>query len=839
MSERARYSCCDLRRRNAVDAHPVLNGIDAVEVVDRDLPLNDPLRQRTLLVYGLKSLVAAGLTRDNVRIEGGERIRDPRVEWVGVASAPPPELAGPAEAATAAVVAALPDPDRVLVVRVAPAGDYARYTLRLVQGPFDPSPFGDFDPRMADIGFSFKAECPSELDCQPLHSCPDDTPPTPEIDYLARDYATFRRLLLDRMAQLLPAWRDNSAVDGGIALVELLAYVGDHLSYRQDAIATEAYLGTARQRVSLRRHAQLVDYTVHDGCNARCFVQLQLDAATPQLLLPRAGTQFLTRCDRIDTALATGSPAHQQALRQQPVVFEPMADSTLLVAAHNELRLHTWGDERCCLPVGATRATLRGTLPLLRPGDWLLFEEVRGPRTGAPGDADPAHRQVVRLTAVWAAVDPLPNPPQALTEIEWSGDDALRFPLCLSSVTEAGDELQDVSVARGNLVLADHGRTLAAEQLGTVPAPALFLPATAGGGCDPAPPQPVPVRFHPALHEGPVTQAPPLVADTSATMVLGHAAADALPQVVLTALPDNTTWQARRTLLDSLAQADEFVVEVEHGGRAALRFGDGLYGRRPESGTTFAAVYRVGNGHAGNLGADALHHVVGVDVSSIRQVRNPLPATGGTEPEDADTVRRRAPEAFRRQERAVTPADYAEVTERLAGVQRAAARLRWTGSWHTMFVTVDRAGGAPLDSADRATLATHLDRYRMAGQDTAAESPQQVSLQLALHVCVAPDHFRAPVRAALLALLSRSGLFHPDNFSFGQPVYLSPLIAAAHDVPGVASVSATAFGRQGDDDPGPLAEGVLRLGPREIARLDNDPNFPERGVLTLELHGGQ
>ena len=36
--------------------------------------------------------------------------------------------------------------------------------------------------------------------------------------------------------------------DVGVMLVDLLAYVGDQLSYYQDAVATEAYLGTARQR---------------------------------------------------------------------------------------------------------------------------------------------------------------------------------------------------------------------------------------------------------------------------------------------------------------------------------------------------------------------------------------------------------------------------------------------------------------------------------------------------------------------------------------------------------------------------------------------------------------
>ena len=194
-------------------------------------------------------------------------------------------------------------------------------------------------------------------------------------------------------------------------------------------------------------------------------------------------------------------------------------------------------------------------------------------------------------------------------------------------------------------------------------------------------------------------------------------------------------------------------------------------------------------------------------------VRNPLPAHGGVDMEDAAVVRRRAPEAFRRQERAVTPADYAAVTERLPAVQRAAATLRWTGSWHTVFVTVDRVGGVPMDAGFEDTLTRHVDRYRMAGHDLEFNDPVHVSLELDLLVCVAATHFRADVHAGLLEVLSnrvladgRRGLFHPDNFSFGQTVYLSPIYAAARQVAGVASVQVTLFQRQGTPDPVPLAE---------------------------------
>jgi hypothetical protein len=85
----------------------------------------------------------------------------------------------------------------------------------------------------------------------------------------------------------------------------------------------------------------------------------------------------------------------------------------------------------------------------------------------------------------------------------------------------------------------------------------------------------------------------------------------------------------------------------------------------------------------------------------------------------------------------------------------------------------------------------------------------------------------------------RRGLFHPDNLSFGQTVYLSQIYAAARQVAGIASVNATKFQRQGIDAVGYLGDGFMRLARLEIPRLDNDANFPEHGVLRLNLFGGK
>src|SRR5437868_12824124 len=102
----------------------------------------------------------------------------------------------------------------------------------------------------------------------------DQTEFAPAIDYLSKDFQSFRRLMLDRLASVAPGAVTGNAADLGTVLVEILAYAADQASYYQDAVANEGYLSTARLRTSVRRHARLLDYPMHDGCNARVWVAL-------------------------------------------------------------------------------------------------------------------------------------------------------------------------------------------------------------------------------------------------------------------------------------------------------------------------------------------------------------------------------------------------------------------------------------------------------------------------------------------------------------------------------------------------------------------------------------
>jgi hypothetical protein len=550
-------TCGDERRRQLIRDRK-LNGVDYVDVIGTHLcvhfltgipPEFLPGKKGTALSPSEKTAAMA-----HIVIRGGRR-----VTGLHVIDIDPEEPASKYEEAC-------------LGIELDKEGDWSVYTLCFVETkdglPTDQS-LKSLDPRYACLDFTFKIECPAEIDCKESDACAVEERPSPAISYLAKDYATFRQLILDRLALTMPRWRELHVPDIGIALVEILAYAGDYLSYFQDAVGTEQYLDTARQRISVRRHARLIDYAMHEGCNARVFVELQV--GQDKDLDPR-GLYFLTRSSE---------------------VFEPLAQKAVkLRIAHNAIRIYTWGDEECCLPKGATRASLLDELqeqdkyddkicderpwpPIdhdhhqdcgcgqtpppkpprpraldLQEGDFLLFEELACAGTAInsvkPGDGgfdgktplpdvDKTHRHVVRITRVTKACDALRG--NRVLEVEWSREDALPFALCVSAIGTPPecDLVRNITIARGNIVLADHGATIRDEELPVV-APQHPIEVCEGEDA-PSDVALVPARYRPRLANAPLTFAQPLDARASATAAVHQSPRAALPAITLTAIP--------------------------------------------------------------------------------------------------------------------------------------------------------------------------------------------------------------------------------------------------------------------------------------------------------------
>lgn len=816
---RIQLKCGADGRRLAVEDHPTINGIDYLEVLMK--PQSGIIYRPLLLVYCFKEITA--FDERNVKIDGGVRIKNIKAEWVQRADVITKFLTTDEQGEINKIDQS--KRKNVLVIRPNNDGDFSTYILRLIRSVDNQElPPVDFDVLLSQIDFSFKVECPVEFDCTQQQECPPEVLQEPVIDYMAKDYASFRRLMLDRLAMINPDWKERNTADLGIVLVELLAYVGDQLSYYQDAVATEAYLGTGRSRISVRRHARLLDYSTHDGCNARAWVCIEVNENGNGKELPEK-TKLLTGSSNEDIVIDEGDL--EKVLSEGAKVFETM-HNIKLYSAHNEMHFYAWGDSDCCLPSGATRATLTNTdnALKLKVGDVIIFEEVRSP-TGGEDDEDPSHRQAVRLTRVKPTIDELTN--TSVIDIEWDQEDALQFPLCICTEKEP----EPVSIGRGNVVLADHGYTFSES-----------LTDTSLGR-----------KFRPRLSRKPLTyKGPPFDASSSAASAFNYDVQEAEPDILVDGEDEEGAWKPIRDLLSSDRFACEFVVEMENDGTAQIRFGDGKQGMNPQSNVdkdppSLSTIYRIGNGREGNVGAESITRIVipiTFNANDITKIRNPMPAQGGRDPEKLDEVRQNSPEAFRTQERAVTESDYTEVLMRHHEVQKAATMIRWTGSWHTVFVTIDRYGGREVDEDFKTGIRNFLNSYRLAGYDVEINAPSFIPLEIQMSVCVDQNHFREEVKEALLEAFSnrdlpdeRQGFFHPDNFTFGQSVFLSKIYEAAMKVDGVGSIVITKFRRRGRSDEKELEEGVIKIGSYEIAQLDNDPNYPDKGTIEFIVEGGR
>lgn len=183
------------------------------------------------------------------------------------------------------------------------------------------------------------------------------------IDYLARDYASFRKALVDLIPQKLPEWTDRSEADFGIVVIELLAYMADILGYYQDRIANEAFLSTAQERMSVIQHLRLIGYEMAGAMPATASLSLIVANARTDVIEVRKGDQFATRSSK----------------DQRSVTFEYTDDKPLLID------LGKLVPNSAASPEGAPLPGFKETQPVIpvREGRSILRESI-GVSDGSP-----------------------------------------------------------------------------------------------------------------------------------------------------------------------------------------------------------------------------------------------------------------------------------------------------------------------------------------------------------------------------------------------------------------------------------------------------------------------
>jgi hypothetical protein len=248
-----------------------------------------------------------------------------------------------------------------------------------------------------------------------------------------------------------------------------------------------------------------------------------------------------------------------------------------------------------------------------------------------------------------------------------------------------------------------------------------------------------------------------------------------------------------------------FVTRRQDDGTTVVQFGDGAEGARlPTGRENVQAVYRKGIGRDGNVRGRQLSLLLTRELG-VRDVVNPLPATGGMDPQEREDARRNAPVTVLTLERVVSLCDYEDFARAFAGVAMAQAVWTWDGRRRGVFLTV--AGPQGDEIPDGGTVHANLRAALTAAGDphvpvrVASYRARPFRVQATLRA--EPDRLGASVlRDAEAALLAR---FSFSARAFGRPVWLSDVIATLQNVPGVDSVDVDQLYRV-IDSPGLSAE---------------------------------
>lgn len=385
---------------------------------------------------------------------------------------------------------------------------------------------------------------------------------------------------------------------------------------------------------------------------------------------------------------------------------------------------------------------------------------------GSVGSADPSSRPPVSQPP--ASGDPSSRPP--VSQPPTSGGPSSRPPVSQSSpsgtqeylvlhlYTDAELKLERHSAfLLGNVAKASHGETVDQEVVGSGDAASCFQ------------------QF--ALQKKPVTFTP----------YAGPGGA----KNSLKVLVDKVRWNEAPTLYGKGPDDQVYITRLEEDGTLLLKFGDGNTGARlPTGRNNIVSRYRQGLGLAGRVKENKLTTLLDRPAGS-KSVTNPLPASGGADPESLEDARVNAPTTVRTFDRAVSLRDFEDLVKNTGEVAKAAATWVWDGLSRAVHLTVAGQKAGLFEPPDLARIHASLTTQRDPNNRLLIDNFVRVRITITTSVSIADTHIAQEVakdaREALLKHLSFEAL------EFGETIYLSDIYRVLQDVDGVTSLDIDLF----------------------------------------------
>jgi hypothetical protein len=298
--------------------------------------------------------------------------------------------------------------------------------------------------------------------------------------------------------------------------------------------------------------------------------------------------------------------------------------------------------------------------------------------------------------------------------------------------------------------------------------------------------------------------------------------------------------------VDDLAAATPsqrvYVTNENEAQQTSVGFGDGVHGALLPTGTAnVKAVYRYGLGEVGNVAAGQISQLATHPLGA-QAVVNPLPATGGADPDSSDQLRANAPIAVMALDRLVSVSDYADFAHGYAGIGKASALRISDGRRREVYVTIAGAGDIPIDPTSDLyrNLVLSLQEFGDPSLPVSVGIRRVRLLVISAAIGLAPDYAWEDVVPLVTGALQT--LFAFNNRALGQAAFASESILAAQQVEGVAFVTLKVFDSVAESITAAGLAGLaktLRLNqvvPAEPAHIDPKaaPGSPDR-ILPAEL----
>jgi hypothetical protein len=592
--------------------------------------------------------------------------------------------------------------------------------------------------------------------------------PISRLNYLSKDYDTFKQLIDTELTHKIPNWRDRNAADMMIAINEVLAYSGDMLSYKQDAVSTEAYLDTARFQLSMQRHCRLLDYTIEKKSNARTWLMINVSMAID---VPK-GTPFFCGGNEPEIAVIT-PPEYQNRIGGKEVVFEAM-HNTHCKPEYNYLTPYDFGIKSYKVQSGSQQMMLKGHIELTK-GQLLSFIDKTS-RLSA---------QIIRLNSdAVHRVDSLFG--EKYTYITWYKEDQLR------DSWNADDTLLSA-----NIVLVDRGETLPYEGLQlSLNNGQYFAPLQNTNLVSAEPFNSIQATYrsaNSALQQS-LKKTKPLIniielteamktKDTPETRINEHA----------------DVWTNVTDFLNSSSVSKHAVLD-EHQGSAMLRFGNGYFGAFPNRFNYFYVSYRITPDQDHHVAAGMINQIylpnhIDKANEAIIEVKSLSVAFDVYTNESPAKVKLAAPLLHRERLNMALADDYIDAILENDKISDVCYQNIWTGN-HQIFqflVYPKQEESLALTLKD---IYQRLNHNKVLNQRFVIRSFTPLLLQLTLHVEAEPGFSAPALHKHLNQILSDDpnlGLFARKNFIFGTKLYASQIIQALFNVDGVANVRLDAF----------------------------------------------